>query len=77
MSARQMSPDEGVQNLEGEALRVTGTAPLPSENLQELCAQIHGRRLRQTQAGCPIHRAQSKARPLHHRLPLYYQLTLI
>ena len=33
--------------------------------------------LRQTQAGCPIHRAQSKARPLHHRLPLYSQLALI
>jgi hypothetical protein len=56
----------------------------PKENLwdeirelQELCAQIHGRCPRQAQAGYPLYRAQSKACPLHQLLPLYRQLTLM
>ena len=39
--------------------------------------QIHGRSARQAQAGHPLYRAQSQARPLHHLLPLYRQLTLM
>jgi transposase len=47
------------------------------EKIQKLRAQIHGRRARQAQAGHPLSRAQSQARPLHHFIPLYRQLTLM
>jgi hypothetical protein len=47
------------------------------KNLRELRAQIHGRSACQAQAGHLLYRAQSKARPLHHLVPLHRQITLV
>jgi hypothetical protein len=55
--------------------KISGTKSV--KNLQELCAQIHGCCARRAQASHSLHRAQSQARPLHHFLPLYRQLTLM
>ena len=52
-------------------------SPKFAKNIQKLCTQIHGRRVRQAQAGYPLHRTQIRARPLHDLLSLHRQLTLM
>jgi hypothetical protein len=47
------------------------------KNLQELRAQIYGRRPVQAQPGHPLHGAQSQAGSLHHLFSLYRQFTLM
>jgi transposase len=47
------------------------------KNLQEFCAQINGCRACQTQAGHPLHRAQSRPCSLHRLLPLHRKLNLM
>jgi hypothetical protein len=49
----------------------------PRKDLQELRAQINRRRARQTQAGDPLHRTQSRNRKIHHDFSLYRQVTLM